>query len=41
MCVKFPLRDLNPDPCPPHPTSTYTCEVTIAPIVRGCNAPKS
>ena len=25
--------DLNPDPCLPHPTSTYTCEVTITPRV--------
>ena len=33
MCVKFPIGDMNPDPCPPHPTSTYTCEVTIAPNV--------
>ena len=24
----FP-RDLNSSPCPPHPTNTYTCEVTI------------
>ena len=31
MCVKLPPEDLNLDPCPPHPTSTYTCEVTIAP----------
>ena len=23
MCVKFSSEDLNPDPCPPHPTSTY------------------
>ena len=29
MCVKLPPGDLNPDPCPPHPTSTYTCGVTI------------
>ena len=33
MCVKLPLGDLNPDPCPPHSTSTYTCGVTIAPRV--------
>ena len=33
--MKFPLRDLNPDPCLPHPTSTYTCRVTAAPKVRG------
>ena len=25
MCVKLPPEDLNPDPYPPHPTSTYTC----------------
>ena len=35
MCVKLPPRDLNPDHCPPHPTNTYTCEVTTAPRVRG------
>ena len=35
MCVKLPPRDLNPGPCPPHPTSTYTCGVTIAPRVCG------
>ena len=29
MCVKLPLGDLNPGPCPPHSTSTYTCGVTI------------
>ena len=27
------LGDLNPDPWPPHLTSTYTCGVTIAPRV--------
>ena len=32
MCVKLPLGDLNPDPCPPHSTSTYTCGA-IAPRV--------
>ena len=37
MCVKLPLRDLNPDIYPPHPTSTYTCGVTIAPRVCGGN----
>ena len=31
ICVKLPSGDLNPDPCPPHPTSTYTCRVIIAP----------
>ena len=30
MCVKLPLEDLNPGPCPQHSTSTYTCEVIIA-----------
>ena len=30
MYVKLPLRNLNSDPYPPHPTNTYTCEVTIA-----------
>ena len=33
MCVKLLPGDLNPGPCPPHPTSTYTCGVTIAPRV--------
>ena len=27
--MKLLLRDLNPGPCPPHSTSTYTCGVTI------------
>ena len=31
MYVKFSPRDLNPDFCPSHPTSTYYCKVTIAP----------
>ena len=30
MWVKLPLGDLNPNPCPPYPTNTYTCRVTIA-----------
>ena len=30
MCVKLLPRDLNPDSCHPHPTSTYTCGVTTA-----------
>ena len=38
MCVKFPSRDLNPDPCPPHPTSIYTCGVTTA--LRACGGAK-
>ena len=25
MYVKLPPGDLNPNPCPPHPTSIYTC----------------
>ena len=35
MCIKFPLKDLNPDFCPPSPTSIYTCGVTTAQRVRG------
>ena len=35
MCVKLPPKNLNPNPCPPHLTSTYTCEVTTAPRVCG------
>ena len=35
ICVKLPLRDLNPGPCPPHPTSIYTCGVTTAPRLHG------
>ena len=35
MCVKLPFGDLNLGPYPPHPTSIYTYEVTIAPKVRG------
>ena len=37
MCVKLSPKDLNPNPYPPHPTSTYTCGVTIAPRVCGGN----
>ena len=33
MCVKFPPKELNPNPCPPHSTCTYTCGVTIIPKV--------
>ena len=29
MYVKLPPQDLNSNLCLPHPTSTYTCEVTI------------
>ena len=35
MCVKFPLKDLNSGPYPPHSISTYTCGVTIVPRVCG------
>ena len=31
MCVKLPLRDLNPGHYLPHPTNIYTCRVTTAP----------
>ena len=34
MCVKFPLGYLNLGFYPLHSTSTYTCEVTTAPMVR-------
>ena len=30
MCVKFFSENLNPNSYPSHPTSTYTCVVTIA-----------
>ena len=33
--MKLPPGDLNPDLYPPHPTSIYTCGVTIAPRVCG------
>ena len=33
MCVNLPFGDLNPDPYPPHLTSTYTYGVTIVPRV--------
>ena len=35
MCVKFPLGNLNFGFRPPHPTSTYTCGVTITPRMYG------
>ena len=35
MCVKLHPKDLNPDPYPQHPTSTYTYGVTIGPRVCG------
>ena len=37
MCMKLPPRDLNSGPCPPHPTSIYSCEMTTALKVRGGN----
>ena len=37
MCVKFPPENLNPNLCPPHPTMTYTCRVTIASKMCGGN----
>ena len=33
ICVKLPPKDLNSGSYPPHPTSTNTCRVTIAPTV--------
>ena len=33
--MKLLLGDLNPGLCPPHPISTYICEVTIALRVYG------
>ena len=36
MCMKLPPENLNSDPCPPHLTSIYTCEITTASKVRGC-----
>ena len=35
MCVKLPPGDLNLGLYPSHPTSIYTCGVTIAPRVCG------
>ena len=35
--MKLPLGDLNLGHYPPHPTSTYTCEMTIAPRVCSGN----
>ena len=35
MSVKLPLGDLNPGPCPSHPTSIYTYGVTIVPNMCG------
>ena len=33
--MKLSLGDLNPDPPPPYPTSTYTSKMTIVPRVCG------
>ena len=30
MCIKLSLKNLIPKPYPIYPTSTYTCEVTLA-----------
>ena len=38
MCVKFSLRDFNPDPYSSHFTNTYTCGMTIA--LRECGGKK-
>ena len=35
MCNETPSWKLEPWPLPPHPTSIYTCGVTIAPKVCG------
>ena len=35
MCVKLPPGDLNPNPYPSHPTSTYTYGVITAPRMHG------
>ena len=35
MYVKLPRKDLNISSCPPHPTNTYTCEVTTTPRASG------
>ena len=35
VCVKLPLRNLNPDLCFPHSTSTYTYRVTN--VLRMCS----
>ena len=35
ICVKLFFGELNIGLYPPHPTSTYTCEVTIIPRVYG------
>ena len=35
MYVKLPYEDLNSGVCPPYPTNTYICKVTIA--LRVCD----
>ena len=38
MRVKLSSKYLNSGPYPPHPTSTYTCGVAIAPrVCDGCS----
>ena len=37
MYVKLFSRDLNPSPCPPHFTNTYTCKLTIVPMMHSNN----
>ena len=37
MCVKLTLGDLNLGSCSPHPTNTYTYEVTMTSMVCGDN----
>ena len=34
MCVKISFGDLNLGPYLPHPTNTYTHEITISPRMR-------
>ena len=33
--MKPPLKDLNPESYPQHPTNIYICGLTIAPRMRG------
>ena len=37
MWVKFQPKNLNSGSCLPHPTDTYTCEVTTTSKVCGDN----
>jgi len=30
MCIKLLIGNLNPDPYPPHPTSTYTVTLLMS-----------